>query len=100
MQQDKRTNQRHQKPVDYLPFDTTEALPLPDVAFLSKGDIVRYERLNERGEVVMFAEGKVINLNYHAQKVHIRIASTIRFWVDVKNISLVTVAANLAAEAA
>jgi len=89
----------YQTPTDYLfpislehiaPFDKTEALPIADVSFLSKGDIVRYERLNDAGEV--------IKVNYYAQKAHIRIASTIRFWVDVKSISLLKVAANQAAE--
>jgi len=99
----------YQTPTDYLfpislehiaPFDKTEALPIADVSFLSKGDIVRYERLNDAGEVIMFACGKVINVNYYAQKAHIRLAITIRFWVDVKSISLLKVAANQAAGSA
>lgn len=83
-----------------LPFDATEALPLPNVEYLSKGDIVRYERLNDLGEVIMFAIGQVINTNRHAQKVQLFVNSTLRFWVDVASVSLLKVTANAAVETA
>lgn len=85
---------------DALPFDTTEAPPLPNVEYLSKGDIVRYERLNDFGEVIMFAIGQVINTNCHAQKVQLFVNSTLRFWVDVASVGLLKVTANAAVETA
>jgi len=86
-------------PPNSFPLDITEALPLPSVAFLSKNDIVCYERLNDAGEVIMFAVGKVINLNSRTQQVQVRVSGALRFWVSVECISLMK-AANQAAYAA
>lgn len=79
--------------------EATQALPAPDVEYIGIGDVVLHERRNEAGEVVMLAEGIVSGINYRTQQVKLTVTPTLRIWVSVATVSLIT-AANSAAFAA
>lgn len=79
--------------------DVTEQLPVADVEYIGLGDAVLHERYNDRGELVLVAEGVVTAINYYAQTVKIRVTPDMALWVGVETVSLIT-AANTAAFAA
>jgi len=83
---------------DFIPLEITEALPLPDAEYIGIGDQVAYERLNDRGEVVMRAFGTVSAINYTKQLIRLHVTPFLRFWVSVNSVSLaLNGAANTAA---
>jgi hypothetical protein len=98
------SNPDHLFPVklsDVLPLELTEALPLPDVTYIGKGDQVAYERRNDLGIVVMSTPATVINVNHRTQQVQVFVQPALRFWVSADSLSLIKPeAANQAAFAA
>jgi len=75
---------------DTISLDLSEALPLADVEYIGIGDKVAYERLNDRGKVVMRAFGTVTNVNHTTQSVQLCVTPLLRFWVNVNGGSLVS----------
>ena len=95
-----KTKQHQTATADCL-FDETEALPLPDVAYIGTGEQVIYKRRNDLGQVVMSTPATVIGVSCRTQEVHLFVNPRLRFWVSVTSVSLVKdVAANQAAFAA